>query len=545
MGALRKKLHGEVITDLAARRHMSHDGSVYELTPEVIVEPLDSTDIEALVSFVLKHKKEYSQLAITPRGGGTDKTGGAIGSSIVLDLTTHLNNTVSLRNRTLKAQAGTYLRDVEPLLAAKNLQLSCAPVHAHLHTIGGIVATNSSGAHAQYGNASHAVRELQVVLGDGRTYTVKPLTKRQLDKKMAEDTYEGRLYTRVFALIEKNYDLIKNARPRSTKQNSGYALWDVWDRDTGIFDLTKLFAGSQGTLGIITDVTLEVMPRTEFTHTVVAYLPSSRHLSAITEAIMKYKPTIFESVDDLSFSLGLRHFTAFRRQIGTRELLRHQRQRLGSLFSSRHHPGMHFTISFEGPTKQAVFDTIAALYDDLKTYGIHMDLQHSNAKRPRRASLSLIHPHVEAHHPLPLIGDITVPSQHAPAFIHELRNILHRSALPVTIHSHMGSGTFHIVPLVATHHHFTHEALEPLLRELIPIVTTFGGTMASEHNDGMALGPWLPVMFGNEMYHVFRELKEIFDPLYIFNPHKKTDAAWEYSLSHVRTRHDNYLPKQR
>jgi FAD/FMN-containing dehydrogenase len=86
--------------------------------------------------------------------------------------------------------------------------------------------------------------------------------------------------------------------------------------------------------------------------------------------------------------------------------------------------------------------------------------------------------------------------------------------------------------------------LEPVMRELIPIVQKYGGTMAGEHNDGMVRGPWLPAMFGQEVYELFKDTKEIFDPQYIFNPHKKTDASWEFSMSHIRSANDNGLIKR-
>ena len=81
------------------------------------------------------------------------------------------------------------------------------------------------------------------------------------------------------------------------------------------------------------------------------------------------------------------------------------------------------------------------------------------------------------------------------------------------------------------------------MRDIVPLVLKYGGTLAGEHNDGMVRGPWLPAMFGDEMYQIFRETKEIFDPMYIFNPHKKTDATWDYSMEHIRTNRKRNLIK--
>jgi len=105
----------------------------------------------------------------------------------------------------------------------------------------------------------------------------------------------------------------------------------------------------------------------------------------------------------------------------------------------------------------------------------------------------------------------------------------------VTISGHFGDGNFHLVPLVDISSQTDRAKLEPILRELIPIVKSYGGTLAGEHNDGMIRGPWLPAVFGDEVYQLFKHTKELFDPLYIFNPHKKTDASLEYSNDHIRS----------
>ena len=81
--------------------------------------------------------------------------------------------------------------------------------------------------------------------------------------------------------------------------------------------------------------------------------------------------------------------------------------------------------------------------------------------------------------------------------------------------------------------------LEPVMRAIVPIIKKYGGTLAGEHNDGMVRGPWLPAMFGDDVYQLFRQTKEIFDPMSIFNPHKKTDASWDFSMDHIRTSETN------
>lgn len=550
LDALKKQIQGEVDTDTLTRQQVSHDASIYELTPDVVVSPQDTSDIEKLVAFVSKHKAAYPRLSLTPRSAGTDMSGAAIGSSILLEMTPHFNNIQSVKNGILHVQPGVFMRDVDPVLADQDLQLGCVPASRALCTIGGMVGNNSGGEQSlRHGNTDRWVRELKVVLADGHEYTIKPLTKKQLDKKMAEKTYEGRLYKGVYDLIEKHYDTIKNARPNVNKNSMGYNLWSVWDRDTGIFDLTYLFTGSQGTLGIITDIKIEAVSKAKHSGLLLAYLPSIKQLGEVIETVMAHRPATFEGFDDITFNLGIKYFRTFHRQLGTKEYLRQQTWLLKSVAKFKGHlPNILLMIGFEGSSQAEVLRKISRLHDDLRRYHIKMDIEgDEKSSAPfwqiRRAALSLLSHQVHGRYASPFIDDMAVQPKFLPKFIPEIRKIIRKYKLPVTLQGHFGDGNFHLIPLLDIAGTKDQAKLEPIMRELIPIVLKYGGTMAGEHNDGMVRGPWLPAVFGQDTYQVFKEVKELFDPLYIFNPHKKTDASWEFSMSHIRSQNNDGLIK--
>jgi FAD/FMN-containing dehydrogenase len=295
---LRALLTGEMHTDTVSRHTYSHDASMFELVPEAIVYPHDAKDVQTLIRFVNAKKQAYPTLSITPRSAGTDVSGGAIGTSLVLDMTKHFNAVETTSSTVLRAQPGASLRTIEPLLAAYGAMIGCAPASHAKSTLGGMIANNSAGEQSlRYGNADKSVQELTVVLADGNTYILKPITKRELTVKMKRNDFEGTFYRRMYELIEKNYDLIKNARPRTSKNSMGYNLWSVWDRDTGIFDLTQLFTGSQGTLGIITDVTLGVVPKAKHSGVLFVYLDTVSQLDAIIPLVTSHNPATFEGFD--------------------------------------------------------------------------------------------------------------------------------------------------------------------------------------------------------------------------------------------------------
>ena len=547
---LRKLIKGEVNTDPVVRQETSHDASVYELMPEAVISPVDSADIEKLVKFVSKYKSSYPKLAITPRSAGTDMSGGSIGNSLVLNMTDHFNKIDSLKGTLLKTQPGVYMRDIDPLLYDKDLHLGCVPASRAINTIGGMVGNNSGGERSlQYGNTERWVRELKVVFGDGNEYIVKPLNRKQLQQKLKETTYEAGLYRKVYELIEANYDRVKNARPHVNKNSMGYNLWSVWDRDTGIFDMTRLITGSQGTLGIITDITIEAVPKAPHSGLLLAYLPSIKNLGDVIATVMHHEPATFEGFDNITFNLGLKYFKTFRKQLGTKEWLRQQTILLKSVAKFKGHiPSMFLMIEFDGQTKGEVLDKISILHDDLKSFKLKMDIEADEASsapfwKIRRAALSLLKNQVHGRYASPFIDDMAVAPRYLPEFIPQLRKVIRKYKLPATIQGHFGDGNFHVIPLMDIAGSKDRAKLEPVMRELIPIVLKYGGTMAGEHNDGMVRGPWLPAMFGQDVYEVFKATKEIFDPQYIFNPHKKTDASWEYSMSHLRSDNDDGLIK--
>ncbi|RWZ78692.1 MAG: FAD-binding oxidoreductase [Candidatus Microsaccharimonas sossegonensis] len=545
---LRKVFKGGILTHRQDRLEHSHDASIYEIIPDAVLEPKDSEDIRQLVACVTAHKKDYPSLSITTRSAGTDMSGAAIGNSLILNMTTYFTHIEGVNGNILHTQPGVLLRDIDPLLAQHHLMLGSAPASRAISTIGGMVGNNAGGEQSlRYGNTERAVRELKVVFADGNEYVVAPLTKRQLDTKMKQKDFEGQLYRQVYNLIETNYDHIHNARPKVNKNSMGYNLWSVWDRETGIFDMTRLMTGSQGTLGIITDITIETVPKAPHSGLLLVYLTSFKELGEIIPIVMKYKPATFEGFDDITFKLGIQYFGSFAKQLGLKHMLTQQAWLLGSVARFKGHlPNILLMIEFEGETKTEVYDKIARLHAALKKFHVRMDIEgDESASAPfwqiRRASLWLLRTRIHNKYAAPFIDDVTVQPKYVPEFLPKLRKIIRAYKLPATISGHFGDGNFHIVPLLDIKSHADQVKLEPVMREVIALVLQYKGTLAGEHNDGMVRGPWLPAVFGEDMFALFKHTKEIFDPHYIFNPHKKTDASWEYSMDHIRTTNSNEL----
>ncbi len=540
---LAKLIKGDVQNSAAIKDEFSHDASMFELRPEVVVSPKDSSDVQKIVAYVAKNKKKNPELAITARSAGTDMSGGAIGESIVLNMKRYFTEIVSVSRTAAQVQPGVFYRDFEPATLRHDALLPSFPASRDLCTLGGMVANNSGGEKSlQFGKTEDYVTSLQVVFADGKEYTVKPINKNELDKKCRQKDFEGRVYREVFELVDKNYDEIKSAKPNVSKDSTGYHMWNIWDRKTGIFDLTKAIVGSQGTLGIVTDINFRLIPAPKNSGTLVIFVKKTKHLGGIINDTLKHKPATFEGFDNHTLMLSFKLFFYFRKKLGLLGMMKLGLQLLpDALILMRGIPKMVLLVEFNGETEAIVAEKVHALRLDLQKYGADMlfeeDETEAKARKfriMRRESFNLLRQKVKDKHTAPFIDDLVVLPKHLPEFLPELRRIIEKYKFLATIQGHFGDGNFHVIPLMKIEDSREIAKIEPAMKEVNALVFKYGGSMSGEHNDGMSRGPWLSQMYAPEIMEHFRTLKRIFDPENIFNPKKKTDADWQYSMDHLR-----------
>lgn len=539
---MRGIFQGEIDFSPEALEQYSHDASLFELVPKVVVHPKDSKDIQELVRWVSENKKKHSELSITPRSAGTDMSGGAIGQSIVADMTTHLNAVHKMSRESASAQPGLYYRDFDARTLKLGVMMPSYPASRDLCTIGGMASNNSGGEKSlQFGKTANFVTELKMVFADGNEYVVKPLSKAELVRKMAQKDFEGGLYKRTFDLLEKNYEEIQAAKPNVTKDSTGYHLWDVWNRETGVFDLTKLIVGAQGTLGIITDITFKLVERPEHSGVLVGYLKSIDELGEIIPAVLKHNPATFESFDDNTLWLSFKFFPAFIKKLGFWRWARLGLQLIpDGLALFKGVPKLILMMEFTGHSVDEVEMKIDKLSADLQRFSftyLEKDETEDQAQKfwiMRRESFSLLRQKVKDKHTAPFIDDFVVPPEHLSEFLPKLRKIIKRYKLLATIAGHMGDGNFHVIPLMEIEKPSERAKLQPVMKLVNNLVLSYGGSISGEHNDGLVRGPWLKTMYGHDVFEYMQTAKHIFDPDNIFNPHKKTDANWDFSFSHIR-----------
>lgn len=541
---------GEVDARGATRELYSHDASLFEVMPSVVVFPTSSADIQALVKLVgrerLRERGEGAGVSITARAAGTDMSGGPLGESIILDVSKHLDRIISVDDSAAVVQPGVMYRDMEKETLKRGRIMPSYTASKEICAVGGMVANNSGGEKSiKYGKTEKYVRSLKVVFSDGNEYDVRPLAKEALDAKMAQENFEGNLYRELFALLDANHVSIQHARPAVSKNSAGYALWNVWNKETGVFDLTQLIVGSQGTLGIITETTFALVPVPKHSRMVVMYLRSLERLGEVVDEVMKYEPESFESYDDYSMKLAVTFIGDFFKTLGVFGALR-----LGFSFipdmlrvATGGVPKVILMAEVTGDDEREVMARATSIRTAVKKFRFKTHIARSAREaekywKIRRESFNLLRKHSKGKRTAPFIDDVIVSPHELPAFLPKIEKILKDYKLIYTIAGHAGNGNFHIIPLMDLNSPISSEVILEVSKRVYALVAEHKGSITAEHNDGIIRTPFLSYMYGAPIIELFEKVKRLFDPLGIFNPGKKVGGSLDYIASHLIKKHD-------
>lgn len=525
-----------VATDDATLDKYSRDASIFEIRPKVVVYPQTVSEIKDLVRYVSSNEG----LSLTMRSGGTDMTGGPLSDGIVVSMTEHFNKILEIGEKSATVQPGVYYRDFDAATQAKGLMLPSFPASREICTVGGMVANNSGGEKSLvYHKTEDWVEELKVVLADGEKYVVGPLNHEQLKKKLEQRDFEGKVYNDLLKLLEANYDLIKAAKPDVSKNSAGYNLWDVWDRKT--FDLTKLIVGSQGTLGIVTEIKYRLTPVDHNPHMVVVFLNSLDHMVEVVNRMLPFKPSSFESYDDHTLKLALRFLPELIKIIKPQHMLTLALNFLpeAKMVLTGGLPKLVLMAEFTGSDTAESLKRAEGAWKSIQDLKVKARLVASEQEEKkywviRRESFNLLRHHLRGKMAAPFIDDLVVLPEKLQEFWPRLNKIMGQYKLTYTIAGHIGEGNFHIIPLMDMSDPSTKPTIKELSQKVYDLVFEFDGSMTGEHNDGLIRSEYLPKMYGEEVYKLFEKTKKIMDPKNVFNPGKKIGTSLDTALRHMR-----------
>jgi FAD/FMN-containing dehydrogenase len=540
-------ISGDVETDATTREEYSHDTSLFEIVPEAVVFPKDTADITRLIEWANKRKVDLPNLSLTARSGGTDMSCFAINDSIIVVFDRYMNLIGAVEADSIWTEPGAYYRDFDAKTIADSDQIMPAyPASRELCAVGGMVANNAGGEKSLvYGKVENFVNQLKVILRDGNEYEFGPLNRQQLAVKLNQDDFEGEIYRQIHQLLDGNYQQIMAAKPNVTKNSTGYKLWDVWDKDTGTFDLSQLMIGSQGTLGLVSDINYRLVPRPKHSGVLSGYARDLDHLGELIEVLLEHNPTAIEAFDKHTLKFAFRFFLKFRKSLGWWGLIRLAISLIPDAFVLLlGTPDLIFIASYDGDSQDEINTKLETLKKDLDVKNWHMTTLLAETEHEadrywlmRRKSFALLRDNVKGDlHTAPFIDDIVVPPDELTNLWPKLIEILEKYDFLYTIAGHLGDGNFHIIPLMDLSDEHERAKIEPALLEVIKLVKLHSGVISGEHNDGLIRSPFLANIYGDEVFELFKRTKQIFDPDNIFNPHKKTDADWQYSKSKIRSK---------
>lgn len=540
---LKDNFKGDVDDSSAALDKASRDASLLQVAPKLVVFPKDAEDIRAIVHFVRIHKDAYPDLSITARAAGSCMSGGPLNDSIILDVTRYMGGIIDIKKTAEGGEAtvlpGTFYRDFEPEAAKLGLILPCYTASKNLNTLGGMVGNNSAGEKTlRYGKMENFIQSLKIVLEDGNEYVVKSLDKEALKLKLSQEDYEGALYRKIWDIVSQNKDLLAKAKPKVSKNSAGYYLWNIWNEK--IFDLNRLIVGSQGTLGIVTEMTIRLVPVRPVSKLFVVFMPSLDRLGEIVNDILAFAPESIESYDDSTLKLALKFLPDMARTMHARHFLKlvwsFWPEALMALSGGI--PKLVLLVEFSGESEAEIDATIGRLQDKIRHYGFKMreavDADDSEKYwAVRRESFNLLRKHVHGTRTAPFVDDVIVPPAAMPEFLPRMRRILDDYKLLYTIAGHAGNGNFHIIPLMDMHDPANIRAIDEVSDKVYDLVLSYGGSITAEHNDGIIRTPYLLKQYGPEVIALFKKTKDSFDPRNIFNPGKKVGDTKEYMMSHI------------
>ena len=537
---IQQLIKGEVKQDEKTLADFSKDASLYKIQPEVVVFPKDVEDIKKLVQFVDKQKKQGENISLTARSAGTDMSGGTLTESIVVSMPKYFNQIKKIGNDFAIVQPGVYYRDFEKETLKNNLLLPSFPASRELCTVGGMVANNSGGElNLNYGKTEQYLNQVKMVLRDGQEYAFAPLTMAQLEQKKQSPGLEGEIYRGLYQLIDENYELLKQAQPKVSKNSAGYYLWNVYDKQTGIFDLTKLIVGSQGTLGIITEINFKLVKPKTREHLLVIFLNDLKLIPQIANHLLAFKPQSIESYDDHTFKVAMRLLPDIvaRLKGSAIKLFLSFLPELWMVITGGT-PKLVMLAEFSSETEEEALRQAQLAQESLKEFGVKtkLILRESDAEKYwviRRESFNLLRHHVHGMRTAPFIDDFVVRPDQLGEFLPKLYKILDKYKLLYTIAGHVGDGNFHIIPLMKLDTPNPEKIIKAMGDEVYDLVFQYHGSMTGEHNDGLVRSPYLEKMYGSQVYNLFVQTKKIFDPDNIFNPGKKVGSSQKYAMDHL------------
>jgi len=493
---------------------LATDNSIYQVPPQAVAFPRHSEDVRRIARLVAESR--FARVRLAPRGGGTGTNAQSLTDGIVVDLSRHMNRILEIdaTGRWARVEAGVVKDQLDTALAPHGLFFPPELSTSNRATIGGMINTDASGqGSCVYGKTRDHVLELTTVFLDGSLWHSSPLDEVDLASVRARPDRIGAVHRAVDEIARANEALVRDRFPRLNRCLTGYDLAHVRDKQ-GRFDLNSVLCGSEGTLGLVVEAKLNLLPLPRYSALVNLRYGDFDGALRDAPALMAYRPTSIETVDGTVLSLARQDIIWHEvRQFfpndpeGSAQAV-NLIEFVGQTFEEVEEPltCLLQALTHEGPVRQRRGHTVARGDDVKRIWAM------------RKKSVGLLGNMEGERRPIAFVEDTTVPPAHLADYIAELRGVLDARGLAYGMFGHVDAGVIHVRPALD----LRDPEQEPLIRlltdEVARLTQQYDGLLWGEHGKGVR-SEYAPAFFG-PLYPALQAIKVAFDPGNQLNPGK-------------------------
>ncbi len=518
---LRESIQGELALDSIYTSLYSTDASAYREKPLGVTWPKHKADIHNIIDFAKEHN-----IPLIPRAAGTSLAGQVVGNGLVVDISRHMKAVIEYNpaEKWIKVEPGMVRDELNLIVAKDGLFFGPETSTSNRANIAGMVGNNSCGAHSLiYGSTRNHTLEVEAILSDGNEVVFKSLSKAEFEAKAMQDDLEGKIYQQLNSILSdtENQNEIRRQfpDPRIERRNTGYALDlllenSIFGTNDKSINLSELICGSEGTLAFITAIKLNLVPLPPKEKALICV-----HTESLDDAFkanliaLRYQPGSVELMDDRILELSKRNANQSKNR-----------------FFIQGNPAAILIVEFARDNMKGIEKLANDMEDEMRSagYGYHFPMI-TGSDIPkvwdlRKAGLGILYNMPGDKKPVPVIEDTAVHPEVLPAYMADFGKLIDDYKLECVYYAHIATGELHLRPVLDLKDKKDVDLFHTIALESAKLVKKYRGSLSGEHGDGRLRGEFIPIMLGDKVYQLFKDIKDTWDPNHLFNPNKIVDT---------------------